>query len=74
MLELAVLIMGLGWFGSTVFLMFQIQKLINKLMSGNYGSYVQSETFQKTGPKEFRIELPKDEGLDEIKELNRLLL
>lgn len=50
-------------------------KLINKVMSGNYGNYIQAETFkdQRNQMSGFSVPLPQDEGIDELEQLNRIL-
>ncbi len=51
------------------FYMWQVQKLINKLMSRDFASYQHTASPPKT--QGFTVQLP-DEGFDRVKELNRL--
>jgi len=57
-----------------VFFMWQVNKLVNKAMSRDFHSYAQTMTPPK--PKDlggFHIQLPEQEGLDRLKELNNSL-
>lgn len=58
------------------FYVMQIHKFTDKIMSGNYATYAQTQAFlqeNKHGPQEFKVQLPQDEGLDELAQLNAML-
>ncbi len=57
--------------GQQAFYMWQVHKLINKLMSRDFFSYKQ--TLTPPQPNGFHIQLP-DEGIDRLKELNNQLI
>lgn len=58
-----------------IFYLLQIQKFTDKVMSGNYTTYVQTESL-KSQDNTFsgtNFPLPQDEGPDELEQLNRML-
>lgn len=57
------------------FLFRQIQKLTDKVMSGNYATYTQSQALvnESMKPSGFSVKLPQDEGLDELAQLNAMI-
>lgn len=54
-----------------------IHKFTDKIMSGNYATYSQSQAFVneslKTPVDGFSVKLPQDEEFDELSQLNALL-
>lgn len=53
----------------------QIQKLVDKMIAGNYSAYSQGQAHvnESLRPKEFRVEIPQDEGMDELAQLNQMI-
>lgn len=51
------------------FYMWQVNKLVNKLMSRDFHSY--THTVNPPAPQGFHIQLPQEEEHDRLKELNR---
>lgn len=57
-----------------VFYSYQMHKFTNKIMSGTYTAYVQTEELKKQNQMSgFSMPLPQDEGPSELEQLNRLL-
>jgi hypothetical protein len=59
------------------FYVMQIHKFTDKIMSGNYATYAQTQAFlqenKPQGPQEFRVQLPQHEEYDELAQLNAML-
>lgn len=59
------------------FYMWQVNKLLNKLMAGNYGQYVQAKTYSPSPPampNEIRVPVNDiDEDAKAMQEINSLL-
>lgn len=57
----------------------QIQKLIDKIMAGNYSAYSQGQAFVNeslkapTGPNGFNVQLPQEGEFDELAQLNSMI-
>lgn len=71
-----IILMSVLLLAQQVYYLRQIQKLIDKLMSGTYTTYVQNEVAKLEVNKAkdgFRIQLPQDEGLSQLEQLNMIL-
>lgn len=59
----------------------QIQKLVDKIMAGNYATYAQSKAYVNESLKApaqgigqgFSVQLPQEEEFDELEQLNSML-
>lgn len=72
-LLLAAIIVYQQWFFSK-----QMQTLIDKIMAGNYAAYSQSQVLVNESLKApmqngFNIQLPQDEEMDELAQLNAMI-
>lgn len=54
------------------FYMWQTNKLVNKLMSRNYGEYLATEQSIKSQPNIIKMQVPVDDGPDQVQTLNRM--
>lgn len=54
----------------------QVQTFIDKIMSGNYATYSQSQVLVNESlkaPAGFNVQLPQDEEVDELAQLNAMI-
>lgn len=53
----------------------QIQKLVDKIMAGNYSNYAQGQAHVNDSlrPQEFRVPMPQQEEFDELSQLNSMI-
>ena len=56
----------------------QIQKLVDKVMSGSYATYTQGQAFvneslKSQQPTGFNVQLPQQEEMDELAQLNAMI-
>ena len=78
--ELIVILSLIAFIGfQQWFCLKQIQKLVDKVMAGNYATYSQSQAFvnesMKAPPQAqgFNVQLPQDGEFDELSQLNAML-
>lgn len=79
-IELIVILSLIAFVGfQQWFFLKQIQKLVDKVMSGNYSAYSQGQAFVNESLKApapaqgFNVQLPQDGEFDELSQLNAML-
>lgn len=77
--ELVVILSLIAFVGfQQWFFLKQIQKLVDKVMAGNYSAYSQGQAFvnesMKAPPAQgFNVQMPQDGEFDELSQLNAML-